>query len=145
MRIPIRVLLGSPGTCGDMVSWGAAHCRLPAFLVLLFASVIRARADPSSQHTLIKGKQRGPHHAQTDFWQGQSGCGGGRKRDVGLKPLLSVPWGRWKEKVSHWMKHLHPWLAKAHASALCPSVLHQGCAHRWINTQALQLPGGAGD
>lgn len=37
---------------------------------------------------------------------------------MGLKPLLSVPWGSLKLKLGCWMKHLHPWLAKAQRAAL---------------------------
>lgn len=32
---------------------------------------------------------------------------------MGSKPLLSMPWGSLKEKLHGWMKHPHPWLAKA--------------------------------
>lgn len=92
VKVPVRVLFVSLGAHGDVVSWSAACHWLPTSLVLLFASVIRCCAALSSQHALIKGTQRGPHHTRTAFWQGWRDCGGEGKRDVGLKPLLSVPW-----------------------------------------------------
>lgn len=76
VKVPIRVLFVSLGDHGDVVSWSAACHWLPTFPVLLFASVIKPCAALSSQHVLIKAKQRGPHHTQIAFWQGWRGCGG---------------------------------------------------------------------